>query len=172
VANANHGASVPGDAMAPVVLIDGDWDLWRQASERSEVTTTNRRESKRGRSSPCGEKNDSGGFNHSGSDGWFGQEDKGARWGHARFLVRGKGTQGKNSTKVGASGLLRRGSVREKQWGRGSEGVHVLAAGGALGPTDGRRWATTARTQWPRVAAASTRDTGAIQAGEKRVADA
>jgi hypothetical protein len=53
-----------------------------------------------------------------------------------------------------------------------SEGVHVLVAGGALGPTDGRRWATTARMRRPRVAAASVRDTGVIQAGEKRVADA
>jgi hypothetical protein len=85
-AHLNGAAPVKGSAVVFPTMQQLRWSssavagvLRWQGNERSEETTTNRRESKCGRSSPRKEKNNGGSFNPGGSGERFGQEDKG--WG-------------------------------------------------------------------------------------------
>jgi hypothetical protein len=63
------GGDVPGDAAALVVLVVSGGVLRWKRSDRNEEMTTNRRESKCGRSSLRWKKNCGDGFNPGSSDG-------------------------------------------------------------------------------------------------------
>jgi hypothetical protein len=132
----DFGGDVPGDAAAPVVLVDDGRALWWKRSDKNEGTITNRRESKRGRTSPWRKKNGGDSFNPGGSGGrvWtIGQGGLGQ--GRARSLAR---------EKRGAREKLNEGGHRWPvkagwYWGEamGGRGCHAAevgeGSGGALG---------------------------------------
>jgi hypothetical protein len=110
-AHPNGAAPVKGAAMASVAMFLAmrwlQWSLlaaggvlrWK-GSDRNKGMTTNRRESKCGRSSPWRKKNGGDGFNPGGDDSspvdGFGQEDKGGGGRSRSCAVLGEGKRRRN----------------------------------------------------------------------------